>query len=342
VRALTFLVTSYSLSASGAPAEEAYCTNSVKEFVQLSFAAPRVTGDCSSRDPEIEERIVRLIRADLLLRNIDVCLGLPQAYHPPLATVRIEGECSPSFRVSIELKDHVTDKELLRHVTLAGLPRDTYATAIAVEVVELLRASWAETRLTTPLTERGEIPGAVEQVLRDPRRNDSVRAFLGIGIVGEAFAGGLRQGGLDAELSLGFTPNVEVFGNFGGRAARSVGSEHGRVTSDSWLMGIGGRYRVFRLSSRVELGGVLRLEGARASFSASALKGAIATSYSGFSAWSSGGLMSSVKLADRAWFDSEISAGWVLRPVVATDAGRTVMGAQGGYVGLRFLMRVQF
>lgn len=342
MRALALVIVSFSLSARGAPVEGGRCPNPGREFVQLSFAVPPVAGDCSSGDPEVEQRIVDLVRADLRLRKVDVCLGPPQAYHPPLATLRIESDCSPSFRVTIVLADNVTEKELLRHVTLAGMPRDTHAMAIAVAAVELLRASWAETRLSNTMNERGEIPGAVEQVLRDPRHHDSSRAFLGIGLVGEAFAGGLRQGGLDAELSFGLAPHFEVFGSLGGRAARSVGSNHGRVTSDSWLLGLGAKYRIFRLSSRVELGFLARVDGARVSFSASASPGATATSRAGFGLWSSGGLASSVKLAERAWFDSEVFAGWVLRPVVATDAGQAVLGARGEYVGLRVLMRVQF
>ena len=122
------------------------CPSSEREFVQLAFVANQTDGACSSGDPEVEQRITDLVRADLALQKVDVCSGPPRAYSPPLATVRIQSDCSTGFGVTIALYDNVTQKELSRHVALAGLPRDSHAMAVAVGAVELLRASWAETR----------------------------------------------------------------------------------------------------------------------------------------------------------------------------------------------------
>ena len=92
---------------------------------------------------------------------------------------------------------------------------------------------------------RSEVPGAVEQVLRNNTGQNTVRSFLGIGLVGEAFSGGLRQIGMDAELSLRVFPRFELMGHVGGRTARSVSSDNGRVTADGWLAGVGGKLFVF-------------------------------------------------------------------------------------------------
>jgi hypothetical protein len=277
------------------------------------------------------ERITNLIRADLALQKLDVCTQQPATLTLPLATVLISGPCTEQPTVHITVVDGATEKEFTRKLPLAGLPSDAHALAVAVGTVELLRASWAEPPSSIARRETGQ-----------RREQDRGHLSSTIGIVGEAFSGGLRQAGLDAELALSVAPRWDLLTRFGGREANSVTSTHGRVTADAWVMGVGVSGLVLRPSPAVQLRLSLRLDGAWVTFSPVAKAKAIATPEGGASMWSSLGLSSGVRLVDNAWFYTDILGGWVLLPVVATDDGKSVLGAEGAFVSGRISIKVLF
>jgi hypothetical protein len=256
--------------------------------------------------------------------------------------ISVSSTCAARPLVQIVVSDAVTKKELSRQVPLTGLPEDTHAMAIAVGAVELLRASWAETRLKGTSVGNGQYPDAIGELLERQSTDSSPRASTTVGVVGEAFSGGLRQVGMDAEFAWALHPDLEILTRFGGRRSRNVTSTDGSVAADVWLAGIGFSYRFLQPTSRVQLRLTGRTDVAWLDFSSVAKKNAVATEQGVGTAWSSVGLVNAVRVLDTAWLTTEVLGGWVLLPVVATDAGETVMGAAGGYVAGRVGMKVHF
>lgn len=315
----------------------ASCPSEGRDYVRLTFETSDEGSGCSAGDPAIVTRIRDLIGSELARDAVQVCETLPQAYHPPLATIVVSATCAGDPTVHIEVSDLVTQKQVARALPLAGLPRDTHPMAIAVGTVELLRASWAESRSArTAKTPLNDGPVAA------PPKTKPVTASTTIGLVGEAFSGGLRQMGLDAGLAVSLTPRTEWLARFGGRGARSVSTENGRVAADAWVLGTGLSHRVLQASTNVELRLCGRLDGAWLSFSAVPKGKAVATRQSGTLLWSSLSIESTVRLVENAWLLTEVGGGYVVLPLVAMDEERTVFGAEGVYVSGRLGVKVGF
>lgn len=322
-----------------ATTSETACPKSGQDYVRLSFDEANPTSGCSPSDPSVLSRIRDLILADLSRDSVTLCDNLPQAFNPPLATIIVSSNCEGQPSVRIVVSDTVTQKESSRVLSLSGLPRDAHALAIAVGAVELLRASWAESRGQGSAGK----PSAGAATVPVPTLNESrVFGSTTIGVVGEAFSGGLRQMGLDAQVALAITKRLDVHTRFGGRTSRYVTTTNGQVTADAWVLGAGLSYQAFRPSPKVEVRLAGRLDSAWLSFSAVPKGKAIALHQSGLLMWPSAGLQSDVRLVDNAWLLTEVAFGWVVLPIVATDNGKSVLGAQGAYVQGRLGVRISF
>ncbi|MGC4064132.1 MAG: hypothetical protein QM784_05715 [Polyangiaceae bacterium] len=326
---------SVSLGATECPAEG-------RDYVRLVFEPEPSQPSCSEEARLSRERIARLIEANLDSEHVDACQSPAQVYRLPLATLTIELPCDDGVQARIVVSDAVTDKLLSRQIPLEGLPRDTHAMAVAVGAVELLRASWAETRLNGTRPGRGAYPEAVGALLDHPTKSSRPRLSVGIDVAGEAFRGGLRLLGVDADVAWAVHPRLELMARLGGRRSRRETSLHGDVTADVWLAGIGVGYLVLPPNSRFELRALTRFDGAWIDFSSDAVGKAVATSRDAGTAWIGLGLGSAVRVWDSTWLTTEATGGWVVWPVVATDAGKTVMGARGGYVSGRIGLKVHF
>jgi hypothetical protein len=106
-------------------------------------------------------RIARELATELQERGLAVC-ERPADHHGPAASVALSRVDAKHILVDID--DHSTDKRISRSVSLAALPEDGHALAVAVAVDELLRASWAELLLRPsqapkPPTNRSDLQG---------------------------------------------------------------------------------------------------------------------------------------------------------------------------------------
>jgi hypothetical protein len=90
---------------------------------------------------DLFERIAGELATELQERGLAVC-ERPDEHHGPAASVALSRVDAKHILVDID--DHATDKRISRNVSLAALPDDGHALAVAVAVDELLRASWAE------------------------------------------------------------------------------------------------------------------------------------------------------------------------------------------------------
>jgi hypothetical protein len=320
------------------------CPSEGRDYVRLVFEPEPPPANCSEAAELLRERIARLIHANLESEHVDVCRLPARIYRLPLATLTIALPCDGEPPSRVVVSDAVTDKELSRQIPLGGLPKDTHAMAVAVGAVELLRASWAETRLNGTPPGRGSYPEAVGALLDHSTKPAPLpsRNSVGVDVAGEAFRGGLRLLGVDAELAWAAHPRLELMARFGGRRSRTEASLHGDVSADVWLAGIGVGYLVLQSKSRFELRALGRFDGAWVDFSPDATGKAVATSRDAGTAWIGAGLGSAVRCWETTWLTMEASGGWVVWPVVATDAGTTVMGARGGYVSGRMGLKVHF
>lgn len=316
------------------------CPRPGREHVRLVFN--HTEERCLTTEPPLLDRIAKLVSADLASEQVEVCLEPPSRPRLPLAMITVSIVCDSKPLVQIVVSDAVTKKELSRQVPLMGLPEDTHAMAIAVGAVELLRASWAETRLSGTTVGNGQYPGAVDDLLGRPSIVQFPRASTTVGVVGEAFTGGLRQVGMDAEFAWAMHARFEALARLGGRRSRNVASSNGSVSADVWLAGLGLSYRLAQPSTKVQLRLTGRVDTAWVDFSSTAKKGAVAIDQGVATAWSSVGLLSAVRFLDNAWLSTEVLGGWVLLPVVATDASASVMGVQGGYVAGRLGTKIYF
>ena len=162
-------------------------------LVALAFALVAISGHAEQRprvavvlEGDIDERVQRRLRAELDSLGFDVVERLPGATTDPqsLETIAREEQAFAAMRigpsrggVELWIVDRVTGKTVLREISLAReQPLDE---VIALQAVELLRASLLELSLRG--STRGEVkaPPAVRRLALTP--SDDERVALGFG-----------------------------------------------------------------------------------------------------------------------------------------------------------------
>jgi hypothetical protein len=280
------------------------------------------------------------LRVGLARHGIDACADGTGPEHPRLADVRIAWHDEPRVVVTVEINDSVTHKRVSRDVELSNVPSDGRGFAIAIATDELVWASWVEVamkpRAQAPKRSapREVVAGVEAELPKGPESRLGAQAAL------EHFAGGQTHVGADVVF---YAPLGERLGfeeRFGMRAGRDTAAEHGRVLS----LALGGaahlRYVVVRASS-LELGG---LAGARVSlvkFEGDAAEGATDRAASDFVVSARVGVVSSIELGAGIWLELGGTAGYALRGLEATDAGRVVSGATGTELGAALGLSVE-
>jgi hypothetical protein len=91
-------------------------------------------------EPALFAEVRTDLASELAHRGVDVC----SPGSTPREAAGVVVLSASDSTVVIELDDHVTHKRVGRDLTLAGLPANGRALAIAIAIDELLRASWAE------------------------------------------------------------------------------------------------------------------------------------------------------------------------------------------------------
>lgn len=323
LRLLLLGVGLWSVPATVAAAPE--CGQGGRPWVSVHF---EVTGFTAS----FADRVLSDLRAGLANRGIDACAA-PDGTGEPLASVRIASTSGPNVAVSLEIRDALTEKRVLRDVDLTRVPGDGRAFAVAIAVDELVWASWAEIALAkrTPKKPRRapppEVVRGVETVLPD-RDAPGPATRLGARGALERFGGGQTHLGADATALFPFTEHVGLELSLGLRQGRRVSSEHGHVVSSA--AGLGAMLRVTLLRALpLELSLFAGPRAGLARFAGRAGPDARGTELSGLVLYARGGALAGVELFGPLWLEAGGGAGAPLRGIEAQDAGRVVTGVSG-------------
>lgn len=310
----------------------AACPAAERDWIEVQFDTLQPVGAPDDAGQLLQQRVLKHLQAEFRTRGIDVCISNAPSARASLATLRIGRDDANSAVVKAWANDAVTEKELSRRLSLEGLPEDAHAMAIALGASELLEASWVELRLVARPRTKTNVPQSVQQLI-DEREPDRPRfGDLAIVSAGEAFFGGVKQFGLDAQLALALARDLDAVARIGGRSSLSARSPHGSIAADGWLIGAGADYVIARPAPRLRLTMQGRCDVMWLTFTAIARKGATATSAAGNTWWLSAGLGLDARVAQRVALDVGFLAGRVMLPLSATDDGVKIMGITKGLV----------
>lgn len=319
------------------------CPDPGHDWIAIEFDTTHPIGNADSERRPLESKVIEHLQAEFRPQNIDVCtISDASAASPALATIRIERDTSNAAYVRARADDAVTQKELSRRLSLEGLPRDAHAMAIALGASELLRASWVELKLQSQQRSNKVPPVSVEQAVQSRERDVPHYGKLGLGVAGEAFIGGIKQAGVDAELSLEISNLLEASLRFGGRASTQATAAHGTIAANGWVVGAGAKFRLAEPSSNVRLSLDLRSDLMRVTFSGRAVKGAVASAVSDTTGWISLGLSSDWRVSRQVFLSGGVLLGRVVVPIVAADDGKKIQGYTQGLVAAHAGINIPF
>lgn len=200
--------------------------------------------------PALFAPFVRQLRAALTRRSIGLCvLEAPDADPPrtrPLAGLglTIESKGTDDIVVTVNVRDEVTSKSVMRDVSLQGLPEDARALVLAEAADELLRASWAELLVDDAPAAKQEPPPEVRRAI-EPRSDTSTRSWrapvveVAAGIGGEVFGTGQRQVGVDLSAVIFPVARVGALLDVGMRAVSRAEAQHGLVEASALVGALG-------------------------------------------------------------------------------------------------------
>lgn len=320
------------IAATPAGADAAPCPEGDRPWVQVELEgiSPTVAPG----------RTLDHLRAELATSGITVCAA-PRADAPPaLATVRLRATGEGAVSISVEIEDAVTRKGLSRELDLSATPNDARALAVALGATELLRASWAELKLSTAPTGRLAAPPEVHRALARDRDNaagglpEPGRLTLGLTVSGEEFSGGLRELGVDLRAVIDLHRALRAGLRVGPRRAESERGPNGMVEADGWLFGLTAAIPITQLGGRsgIELRG--RGDALQLHFQGIPLSGATIGSRRQATALTVGaGFASWVRLTGDLLFEAEVLGGTTARGVIVHDGADEVLRADGLFVG---------
>jgi hypothetical protein len=280
----------------------------------------------------IAERLLKHLRAQLAPR-IDVCLeGNPQT---AVASVQITPLTASVFTIAIEVSDQLTHKRVSRTVELGTIPEDARALTIAIGATELLRASWAELRLSTAARAQ-PVPPAVAQTIEAIADDNSTaatawpsRAEISASISYQAWSGGLRFYGPDAVAAVAVSSRLKIALGVGLRLAVPINAPHGQIQITAVRGTAGASFTLTPVDARVGLDAVCALDGQWVWFTAKPVTGATDHPANTGALLLGGGLSGWFKPGSVWVVRLELGAQGALRPMEATDDGASVGGIFG-------------
>ncbi len=271
------------------------------------------------------DAIVTHVRAELALRQIDVCFERSGA--PPIATVELTARSADAVEVAIDVQDSLTKKRVSRVLDLRSTPPDARPLAIAVGTDELLRASWVEIAIETAAVPEAPPAEVVDVVEAELRPETTVE--VGTALTFESYAGGQRFWGIDARGGFRPLPALTATLRAGLRDGSSADAPNGTVAAKAVVVGIGAELSILPVSESFDLELFGRLDAVHASYVAKADPGAVAEQEDATAVVASSGLSATLSLGASAGLFTEASAGAPLRPVRAADTGNEVVSIAG-------------
>ncbi len=219
----------------------------VAAAILLASARTDAAGECPAKDApwgRIDGAALPLpLRTNLLLqlqsalarRNLTACEG---AGEHPLATITLTPSEGEDVRITLSVRDEVTNKLVERTVKLGDLPSDARALALAQMTDELLRASWAELTVEDAPPPPIPVPPEVRDTLpRRPAR--SMHLQIDAAFVIDHFTEGHDELGVDAALRLWPSSRFGVTLRAGPRGALLRTVPAGSISGTGLFAGIG-------------------------------------------------------------------------------------------------------
>lgn len=284
------------------------------------------------------------MRADLEPSGFAICQSDAIELRRPAATMHLATTAS-TVKVSLELTDRLTHKELKREVDLSGMPGDAQPLAVALGANELLRASWAELELrAVPVDEHSdhEEMERAKTATRDQRSTQPAVGSLAAGPAAELFAGDLKQAGVDARLSFWLGAPNRLYLRGGARTALRRSTADGAIQADAWLLSLGYSRTLLGEGGSTRLSVLADLAALRCSFQGTARGDATATHRHGTAWLGSVGVNGSIGLWRSLWLELLVAGGLSLNGVEATDGRESVMGATGPFAATGVLLDVPY
>jgi hypothetical protein len=330
VSAIGVLVATLALSAPAA-AEPRACGAEGHPWIRLDDAHP------PSFDAASWAEVVTQLRTALAARFIDLCGPTEGGESQPLATLSMGTTEGDSVRITVLVKDEVTDKRVARDVDLASIPNDGRPLTVALAADELLRASWAEVNLVGAPPLVRPVPREVtEAIAIDPDRLPSGararRFFVGVGGAAEHFTGGYDQAGADASVRALFHPRFGVELGAGLRSAFVRDAPDGRVHGSAVVVAVGPMARLLALP-RLSLDLVARFRVTAVRVTAEPRSGARHYESAGTALHVTMGPMLTFEVASPLVIFIGADAGFPLRGLAITDGSDRVGGVSGVVLG---------
>ena len=302
-------------------AAEDPCPLSEPSWVRVVFSAG------PEHDP-LKSAMLNDLRAGLTPNQVGICAADRPGSAEPVALLKCTFS-EDGLRVILEVVDRVTNQRVSRAIQLAALPADGRSLALAVESEELLRASWAERRLSSKPRVTPPSEGAPATAASSPRRDESARrAVLGARLGVGHFGLDQTQYGADAFTLIPLFRRASFEIAFGFRGMLSTASAHGTVTASAVNADLGLHLPWLRFGS-FELDAQVSSHFSVVEYEAQATASATARAARGFAGVGRLGLGASFGAPHSLRSFTTLGAGYPWLSYSAADSGQTVTGTSG-------------
>ncbi len=282
-------------------------------------------------------QFIAQLRAELAERGIGLCVGDLAAKRSAVAVIAISPAESGAVAIHIDVRDAVTNKELMRVVDLSSIPRDGHPLALAVATDELLRASWMELAMarheSSEAARRFEPPKEVTETVMvslAPVEHQPA-TVLSHGIMGmfELYGGGQNLIGPDFSLGLGWGSRWFLDLRGGYRKGVNVRSVHGTIRSHALTFGLGSQLLLTPPAYPLSLGLSARVQGTHCEFFGQADPNMRNFTRAGLALLAMGGVRAGARLSNRVHAFLDIEGALPIRSVSASDDADRITGISG-------------
>jgi hypothetical protein len=201
---------------------------------------PWIRVESAALPAALQANLLLQLRSALARRGLTAC----ENGDHPLATIVLTPYEGVDVRITLSIRDEVTNKLVERTVKLGDLPADARALALAQMTDELLRASWAELTVEDAPPPPIAVPPEVHDAL--PKRSPRT-VQIDVAFVLDHFTQNHDQLGVDAALHLWLASRFGVSLRAGPRGALVRGVGPGSISGNGFFAGIGPRLGLVRL-----------------------------------------------------------------------------------------------
>jgi hypothetical protein len=269
------------------------------------------------------------LRAGLRLRGIDVCDADSVAETKPVALLTLHISAATRVRVSLDLRDAITDKRVLRDVDLHSVAPDARGLLLAQAADELLRASWVELAVEDAPEPAMPPPAEVATIALHAGPAAALRPTLGVRGALEYYSGGQTLLGADAFLDVWLMRHLGISFGLGLRGGLGVDAADGRINTHT-VQACGDVFASWwPAEKRYNLLVSVGLQIADVVVSGRAAESARAQQLSALGATARAGLWGFWQVAGSLRLSLQLEPGLSIRSVAARDNGQVVASTSG-------------